>query len=99
MEGKEESGACTCPYCGFYKISMGQLGKDGILNIIGEYKWQWKSIENPDGTKKWAFCGKDGWTDLKNEEEWNNDIIWSCGNWTCGYNSETFMEFIEKTKK
>ncbi len=38
MEGKEESGACTCPYCGFYKISMGQLEKDGMVNIIGEYK-------------------------------------------------------------
>ena len=95
MEGKEKTGNCVCPACGFYKISMGKLGDDGIINIIGEYKRQWKLIENEDGNKKWAFHGKDGWTDLKSEEEWNKDIIWSCGNWACGYNSKSFLEFIE----
>ena len=96
MEGKEKSGKCRCPKCGFYKISIGRLAENGIINIIGEYKRQWKLIEDPNGIKKWAFCGKDGWTDLKNEEEWNNDVIWSCGNWVCGYNSEKFLEFIDK---
>ena len=57
MEGKEISGNCTCPKCGFYKISMGKLEDDGIINIIGEYKRQWKSIELANGTKNWAFCG------------------------------------------
>ena len=96
MEEKVTSGNCVCPKCGFYKISIGKLGEDGIINIIGEYKRQWKSIEDINGGKKWAFCGKDGWTDLKTEEEWNNDAIWSCGNWICGYNSEEFLEFIDK---
>ena len=96
MEGKEELGNCTCPKCGFYKISKGKLKDDGIINIIGEYKRQWKSKELADGTKNWAFCGKDGWTDFKSEEDWNKDLIWSCGNWACGYSSENFLEFIEK---
>ena len=101
MEGKESSGNCVCPKCGFYKISVGKPREDGIISIIGEYKRQWKSIEKTNETKKWAFCGKDGWTDLKTEEEWNNGAIWSCGNWVCGYNSDTFLEFIgmEKNKK
>ena len=95
MEGNEKSGDCTCPMCGGYKISVGKLGEDGIVNIIGEYKRQWKSIEKPDEIKKWAFCGKDGWTELKTEEEWNNGLIWSCGNWVCGYSGESFLEFIK----
>ena len=101
MEGKESSGNCVCPKCGFYKISIGKPREDGIISIIGEYKRQWKSIEKTNETKKWAFCGKDGWNDLKTEEEWNNGAIWSCGNWVCGYNSDTFLEFIgmEKNKK
>ena len=101
MEGKEASGNCVCPKCGFYKISIGKPREDGIISIIGEYKRQWKSIEKDNETKKWAFCGKDGWTDLKTEEEWNNGVIWSCGNWVCGYDSDTFLEFIdmEKNKK
>ena len=99
MEGKEISGKCLCPICGFYKISIGRLGEKGIVEIIGEYKRQWKSIEDTNGNKKWAFCGKDGWTDLKTEEEWNKDNIWSCGNWACGYNSETFLVFIDIIQK
>ena len=51
MEGKEELGKCTCPKCGFYKISKGKLKDDGIINIIGESKRQWKSKELADGTK------------------------------------------------
>ena len=101
MEGKEESGNCVCPMCGFYKISIGKPREDGIISIIGEYKRQWKSVEKTNETKKWAFCWKDGWTDLKTEKEWNDGAIWSCGNWVCGYNSDSFLEFIgmEKNKK
>ena len=51
------------------------------------------------GLKNGLFCGKDGWTDLKTEEEWNKDAIWSCGNWTCGYGTDTFLEFIDKLQK
>jgi len=95
MEGKELSGNCMCPVCGFYKICVGQLGEDGIVKQIGEYKWQWKSIENTNGTKNWAFCGKDGWTQFKTEEEWNNNLLWGCGNWACRYTSKSFFEFID----
>ena len=51
------------------------------------------------GLKNGLLCGKDGWTDLKTEEEWNKDAIWSCGNWTCGYGTDTFLEFIDKLQK
>ena len=98
MDGKELSGECVCPACGFYKISIGKLDDKGIINIIGEYKRQWKSIEDPTGQKKWAFCGKNGWTDVKTEEEWNKDVIWSCGNWNCGYNTDRFKEFLGEPK-
>ena len=94
MEGKEKSGDCICPKCGFYKISIGYLENE-IIEIKGEYKRKWKSIEYPEG-KKWAFCRKDGWTELKTEEEWNDGAIWSCGNYVCGYSSKSFLEFIKE---
>ena len=43
-----------------------------------------------------GFCEKDGWTELKTEEEWNDGAIWSCGNYVCGYSSKSFLEFIKE---
>jgi len=57
-----------------------------------------KSVKFTNGNKKFAFCEKDGCTKLKNEEEWNNSVNWFCGNWTCGYNSNSFLEFLEMKK-